>query len=171
MARPRFKSSIRSRGWTGESHRHYLASKGIKTAVKPHQYFVNDLAKGNRDSSATGQGGLKAAYANGFTKQDLIDNPDVRETFQVPMEALTRKTRKFPKDFSRAEEAQIDDVQVQENITPEALPQEDSQEQSFQEDFQPQTAEEELNNMVKSSATSSVPGPNAAFFFKKEKRE
>ena len=48
-------SSVRKpSGWRGQSYRHYLAAKGIKSP-SPQRYFatqVNQAAKGNRDSEA-----------------------------------------------------------------------------------------------------------------------
>ena len=59
-------------GWRNESHRHYLAAKyGSAGGVSKNRYFaggfVNNAAKGNRDS-----GFLKSKYARGYTKEEAL---------------------------------------------------------------------------------------------------
>ena len=53
-------------GWRGESHRHYLASKGIKTnRYTAKKYFSQDFLKGNRDDEIEKQIPVTISDKNG----------------------------------------------------------------------------------------------------------
>lgn len=92
-------------GWRGDSRRHYLAAKGIKTKILPHKYMAefdalssqdpsgpNDLAKGNRSSP-----GLHSAHSRGFSKDDLRRSPETRQEFGVSLEELeAKRSRRLP---------------------------------------------------------------------------
>jgi hypothetical protein len=82
----------------------------------------------------------------------------------VSLEELSSKRRQaLPEDLSRSEEVTIEPVG--EPVT-EELPVE--QPVSAPVQFQPQTPTEERDPQLMSSATNPVPGPDTAFFFKKE---
>ncbi len=65
----RYFSRYKPVGWRGDSHRHYLAAKGIKT-----RYFaVQDFLKGNRPESPTGSSSLlHAFYQEGYSDNDIL---------------------------------------------------------------------------------------------------
>jgi len=114
----KYSSRYKPVGWQGESHRHYLAAKGIKTRKylasssinygdmssssigdpssigSPMSSFsdVNQAAKGNKD-----RGGIKAAYADGKSKADLRMNPQLAQAYGVSPDQLeVRSERKYP---------------------------------------------------------------------------
>lgn len=68
------------RGWFGDSHRHYLAAKGIKSTISPARkaYFVRDIDKGPQGQPKS----IARARAKGFTNQELLKNDDVRREFE-----------------------------------------------------------------------------------------
>lgn len=68
-----FKNRYKPVGWRGDSYRHYLAAKGIKTKVKPHKYFVRDFLKGNRMPKLVAIG-----HAKGFSDTQLQDESLLR---------------------------------------------------------------------------------------------
>lgn len=103
MARHRISSIRKPQGWRGQSYRHYLAAKGIKSP-SPNSYFVRDEFKGNRDA-----GGLKAAYAKGFTKEDLRRDDAARAAFGISEEELTKKRKSvLPERFPGAGPSDVD---------------------------------------------------------------
>lgn len=66
----RYFSRYKPVGWRGDSHRHYLAAKGIKT----RKYLaVQDFLKGNRPESPTGSSSLlHAFYQEGYSDEDIL---------------------------------------------------------------------------------------------------
>lgn len=65
-------------GWRGESYRHYLAAKGIRSRVS-HRYFQmpgdapDDESKGNRREKSSGK--LHALYAKSWSEEQILANP------------------------------------------------------------------------------------------------
>ena len=87
-------------GWRGESWRHYMAAKGVKTTSTRNQYFVLNELKGNRTSS-----NLHRAHSKGFSKSDLLQDESARQAFGVSIEEIRGSRRSsFPEDLSRSEE-------------------------------------------------------------------
>jgi len=79
-------------GWRGDSHRHYLAAKGIKTKISPHRYFVRDELKGNRGFS-----NIHRAFAKGHSVNDLQSDAQLRQAFGVELSELQAfKGKKSP---------------------------------------------------------------------------
>ena len=119
-------SRYRPVGWRGDSYRHYLARKGIKTK---HNYFAVDVASSQFDLGAGSVGGsgfqdgstgvptndsskgnrekglVKALQAKGFTKEDM------RTKLGLPIAPAQRspfaKFPNLPQDTSRSIEAQF----------------------------------------------------------------
>lgn len=89
----------KKRGWHGESHRHYLAAKGIKTAFDPikYRYFnragIRDDLKGRNMSSA-----LAAMTAAGFSTDDIINAPDIATPYEIKAQeqAIERGEQPLP---------------------------------------------------------------------------
>lgn len=119
----------KKRGWHGESYRHYLAAKGVKTAFDPIKsgYFnragIRDDLKGRRMSSA-----LAEMTSSGFKVDDIKRNPSVARAFEEKHEQepgsvfreITMRQRRqqsmptraelFGSRFSRTDETSFDDV-------------------------------------------------------------
>jgi hypothetical protein len=67
----RYFSRYKPVGWRGDSQRHYLAAKGIKTK---HKYLAPlDSLKGNRPESPTGSSNLlHAFYQEGYSDEGIL---------------------------------------------------------------------------------------------------
>jgi len=94
-----FRTRYKPVGWRGDSHRHYLAAKGIKTKIKTKLYFAdrydayntlgasvgpNDAAKGNRMAKLVAIG-----HAKGF--EDVQLTPSVLRQLAVNMSPSVRE--------------------------------------------------------------------------------
>ena len=87
-------------GWRGESHRHYLAAKGLSSK---NRYFVRDELKGNRGFPA-----LHSAFAKGHTVPDLEVDEGIRQRFGVSLGDIQAfkaqgKRSRLPEGLSVAE--------------------------------------------------------------------
>jgi hypothetical protein len=91
-------------GWRGESHRHYLAAKGISSRFNRFSYFAG---KGNLEP-----GPVKAAYADRWTKEDIINRPDVRAKYGITDEMLIdpKSRRMYPGMVKTAADEQASTV-------------------------------------------------------------
>lgn len=165
MARPRISSIRKPRGWRGESYRHYLAAKGIKSP-SPNSYFVRDMDKGNRDA-----GGLKAAYAKGFTKEDLRRDDAARAAFGVSEEELVKRRSSLPERFPDGGPSQVDFTEEIEELPEETLPQVEQEEfQGITEtvDARPSPPGYDPVDLA-TDPTAPVPTADAPFFKKSRK--
>lgn len=147
-------------GWRGESFRHYLAAKGIRTKIKK-SYFVRDELKGNRSSS-----GLHRAYSKGFSKEDLRQDESARNTFGISLEELSKKRRQsFPEDLSQSEEVAL----TPELSEGEPLPDITTTSESTGEDIRTDLGLDATTEpMIMSPGVPPAPsGPDSAFFAKK----
>lgn len=110
-------------GWRGESQRHYLAAKGIKT----RKYLaVQDFLKGNRPESPTGSSSLlHAFYQEGYSDEDIL----ARRTDPAFADAAVDVERKRA---SRSPSKKFD------------VPDSDSDESQFQEFSRPVVSAEQL---------------------------
>jgi len=79
-----FRTRYKPVGWRGDSHRHYLAAKGIRTKTPiSNRYFVRDELKGNRGFS-----NLHRAFAKGHSVSDLESDQGLRDAFNVDLQKI-----------------------------------------------------------------------------------
>lgn len=149
-----YKGFQKPTGWRGESFRHYLAAKGIKTK---RQYFVRNELKGNRSSSS-----LHRAFAKGFSKEDLRSDPSAREAFGVSLEELksTGSRSRFPEDLSRSEEL----VSATGPTLSEGEPLPEITTTVVGGDVGESSIETEPNMVMSPGVPPAPPGPDSAFF-------
>jgi hypothetical protein len=107
--------SFRSKpaGWRGESYRHYLARKGISTRYFATQ--VNQAAKGNYD-----KGGIKRAYADGYSKAEVASNPALQEKYGVSSQELIPPTSPTTL-MSEAPSSAMPEIRIPPKISSEPL--------------------------------------------------
>jgi len=81
-------------GWRGDSQRHYLAAKGIKTK----KYFaVQDFLKGNRPESPTGSSSLlHAFYQEGYSDNDILSRRNEPAFVEAAKDVERKRSSRSP---------------------------------------------------------------------------
>lgn len=145
-------SKWKPHGWRGESHRHYLAAKGVKTK----SYFVRDYLKGNRDSGA-----VKSLYAQGYSKDEayrLLGLP-------VPEKRKSRPIIDVPdRDEVSVPEAQFPSQVVSEPLPVEPVPEERPANVRTIENMEPSEPVATTESPGNVTMTPGVPPPPMAGF-------
>jgi len=140
----KYSSRYKPVGWQGESQRHYLAAKGIKTK----KYFVpmsmvfneetQDYLKGNRDESPTGSSALlHSLYQDKWTDSMILarrnENPKLEQAAQDIERKRTarRSTRKYdvpsPTEFSQFSRSSVSSAPIVSELPTPPIPEEMSQ--------------------------------------------
>ena len=95
-------------GWRGDSYRHYLAAKGVKTARQSpsrNVYFnVRNELKGNRGFSR-----LKSLYARGYNDEQIVAMyPELKDTVELK-DSLRKPSHRwnYPDDFKVGPQAEF----------------------------------------------------------------
>jgi len=131
-------SRYKPRGWVGESHRHYLASKGISTTqpLLRNRYFAEAMKQAAPDLGASpgfddgpadsqfstslgpndaakgnrSSPALHSAFSRGHSKMDLLRSSELRAQFGVSLAELQQpKQRRLPVGLTNREQGLVEE--------------------------------------------------------------
>lgn len=127
----KYSSRYKPVGWQGESQRHYLAAKGIKTK----KYFaVQDFLKGNRPQSPTGSSGLlHAFYQEGYSDDEILARRNDPAFAGAAKDVMRKRASRAPgrkyevpeaEEFSQFSQSSLSSVPVSEPLPTPPIPEE-----------------------------------------------